>query len=476
MEKGRNRGYGVMNEKGNPTMKCRILKAAALTAALAGCVNRSATEDRREPAGVVAGKAPGAACIEGHVEERMRGDGGAFRVRFEGRELRLTRAPGPAGPLLRTGAGRYCGGVPFEDAKGNAYEADFFLREGTGGLAVTRVAIRAVNGQPFYFWEQRKDGYWRRIPPAWASEAQQGVIRGRDSFEFGCRVTLPGLGGPARLWLPVPETDGNQVVSLKALESPGKPRLIRDRDYGNRILFVELGPEDSGGTIDLRVQVMRSETADYTYPEDGPEFYMEAGRNAPGAAEFQRIAEQVVRGRRSHQAQARAIFDHVIDRVRFAEHEAGFCHGDAVIACRDGMGDGADFHAYFIALARAAGIPARFEAGVAIPADRDGGVIAGCHAWAEWYAEGWWHPVDVSEADKHAGLADYYFGHHPANRLELSRGRDLVVDPMPASGPINFLAYPLLEVEGNRVPVEAELSFRRTDIWRMVRAVMRNLR
>jgi len=47
-------------------------------------------------------------------------------------------------------------------------------------------------------------------------------------------------------------------------------------------------------------------------------------------------------------------------------------------------------------------------------------------------------------------LSMYYFGHHPANRLEFSRGRDLRVDPAPLSGPINFLAYPIMEVDGEQ--------------------------
>jgi hypothetical protein len=51
--------------------------------------------------------------------------------------------------------------------------------------------------------------------------------------------------------------------------------------------------------------------------------------------------------------------------------------------------------------------------------------------------------VDFSEADQNSSLANYYFGHHPANRFEFSQGRGLLVDREPASGPINFLAYPL---------------------------------
>jgi hypothetical protein len=57
--------------------------------------------------------------------------------------------------------------------------------------------------------------------------------------------------------------------------------------------------------------------------------------------------------------------------------------------------------------------------------------------------------------------ADYYFGHHPANRFELSQGRDLLIDPQPASGSINFLVYPLLEIAGKPVKMETEFSFHR---------------
>ncbi len=52
-------------------------------------------------------------------------------------------------------------------------------------------------------------------------------------------------------------------------------------------------------------------------------------------------------------------------------------------------------------------------------------------------------------------------GHHPANRIELSRGRDLVVEPGPASGPINFLAYPVLEINGKPAKMKVEFSFNR---------------
>ena len=70
--------------------------------------------------------------------------------------------------------------------------------------------------------------------------------------------------------------------------------------------------------------------------------------------------------------------------------------------------------------------------------------------------------MDISEADMFSALSMYYFGHHPANRFEVTRGRDLALDPGPASGPINFLACPLLEVDSKPQPVKTLFLFRRT--------------
>ena len=78
------------------------------------------------------------------------------------------------------------------------------------------------------------------------------------------------------------------------------------------------------------------------------------------------------------------------------------------------------------------------------------------------FAEGKWWPIDISEADKYTSLSTYYFGHNPANRVEFSHGRDLVVTPMPESGPINFLAYPLLEVGGKPVKIKPQFGFKRS--------------
>src|SRR5438552_18464608 len=141
---------------------------------------------------------------------------------------------------------------------------------------------------------------------------------------------------------------------------------------------------------------------------------------------------------------------------------SGWGRGDASYACVARTGNCSDFHASFIAVARSTTIPARLPVAATIPADKNEGTIDGYHCWAEFLADGRWVPVDISEAWKNSKLANYYFGHNPANRFELTKGRDLVVDPEPASGPITFLAYSRLALNGEVVKPEPTFKFRRT--------------
>jgi transglutaminase-like putative cysteine protease len=182
----------------------------------------------------------------------------------------------------------------------------------------------------------------------------------------------------------------------------------------------------------------------------------------PTGGRFEEIAKEELGSKinESHLIQARTLYDYVIDNMRYMKF-GDYGKGDSNYACDSKTGNCTEFHSFFISLARSVGIPARFAIGASIPSDRNEGGIDGYHCWAEFYADGKWWPVDISEGNKYAALATYYFGRHPANRIELSRGRDLKLTPGPQAGPINFLAYPYLEIEGKEVKVSSEFSFQR---------------
>ncbi|MHC4328634.1 MAG: transglutaminase-like domain-containing protein, partial [Planctomycetota bacterium] len=255
--------------------------------------------------------------------------------------------------------------------------------------------------------------------------------------------------------------DAFQTAEVTSIEAPGHREILHEPEHGNRVLFLTLGPADSGKTIEIRSQIQRREKAVYADQTPAAGQYLDPERLVPADERFNSIAEKVVEGKNGDLVRARALYDHVIDRMRYMKFGSGWGKGDAVYACDARTGNCTDFHSYFIALSRAVGIPARFAIGAAIPSARNSGGIDGYHCWAEFYTDGRWWPVDISEGDKCSSLSTYYFGHHPANRVELSRGRDLVLEPGPASGPINFLAYPVLEISGKPANVKVEFSFKR---------------
>jgi transglutaminase-like putative cysteine protease len=145
--------------------------------------------------------------------------------------------------------------------------------------------------------------------------------------------------------------------------------------------------------------------------------------------------------------------------------------GDAEWACDNGYGNCTDFHSLFIALARAQGIPARFEIG--FPAARRTAARARCPViiagpWFKPKGRGW-IPVDISEANKvkntRPEMVEYYFGNLTPDRVAFSVGRDIQLVPPQSGPPLNFFIYPYAEVDGR--PLDAtqiQRKFRYKDL------------
>ncbi len=401
------------------------------------------------------------AGIEKHIAEQVARGHGFFNVEFEGRELRLNLVRVHVEYLATLAPHRHFACVDMASDDGEFYDIDFFLSGDPGAMTVTETTVHKHNGIPYYLWKQNDDGRWVHVPVDDASNKLLGVVSGSDSFEFRYQATLPQIAGPARCWLPLASTDAFQTVAVKSIDTPVTPRTLTDAAHGNRVLYLELTPAQSGKTIEIVYDVVRREKS--AYPGDPVEAaqYLKPERMVPSDPTIKAEAEKAVAGRDSDLMRARALYDLVIDSMRYKKFGEGWGKGDAVYACNALYGNCTDYHAYFIGLARSVGIPARFAIGAAIPSERNDGGTDGYHCWAEFYAEGKWWPIDASEADKFTALSMYYFGHHPANRFEFSHGRDLVLDPQPASGPINFLAYPLLEVDGQPQSVKTLFLFQR---------------
>ncbi len=399
--------------------------------------------------------------IETHIREQTLLGGGTFEFLDGEQTLHLKLVRVHLEYLARLGPTRHFACVDLATPEGDVYDVDFFMDGRPGEMVVTETTVHKRNGQPRYVWEQVSDGTWIRVEADGAPPELLGVVLERDEFEFTYRATLPELDGNARMWIPLASSDDYQTIRDLTIEAPGRQEILVDQRYGNKVLFLELDQADGDRDVVIRYQVDRIEKPVYSQAEVDRERYLGPEQFVPLTPEFREIAATVTEGMEGDLVRARALYDHVIDHLRYAKVGSGYGKGDAVFACDSGGGNCTDYHSYFIALARCLGIPARFAIGASIPSSRNQGGISGYHCWAEFYTDGRWWPVDISEADKCSSLSTFYFGHHPANRIELSLGRDLVVEPGPASGPINFLAYPVLEVEGKGVRTKIDFSFRR---------------
>ena len=399
--------------------------------------------------------------IKTFIEKKTEENGGYFHVRDRGQDFRMKLVRVHTEYLANLGPKSHFACVDLADESGDVYDVDFFLNGEPGAMDVTETSVHKLNGKPYYAWKQRKDKTWIRVPVKDASTRLLGVIEGSDSFEFFYRVELPEIKEDAKMWIPIATTDNYQSVEITSMKIPGEYKLLKDKEFNNTILYFEPRPLQSQKTIEIAYKVKRLEKGprDETEPVDGR--YLADNLLMPVGGRFAEVAKEATRGRdNTSLLKARALYDYIIDNMRYMKYGT-FGKGDANYACDMRTGNCTEFHSFFISLARSSGIPARFAVGASIPSERNEGGIDGYHCWAEFYAEGKWWPIDISEANKYTALATYYFGHHPANRIEFSKGRDLNIEPSPASGPINFLAYPLLEINGREAATKTTFSFKR---------------
>lgn len=441
-----------------------IIFLSGILFALASCTEKKQTVEQGEKKNI---KKVSIAEIESgikdFIQKKTAENGGYFQVNDRGQDFRMKLVRVHTEYLANLGPKSHFACVDLADESGDVYDVDFFLTGEPGFMEVTETSVHKLNGKPYYAWKQKKDKTWNRVPVKEASTRLLGVIEGSDSFEFYYHVELPEIKGDAKMWIPIATSNNYQTVEIISMSVPVEYKLLKDKEFSNTILYLEPSALHSKKTIDITYQVTRLEKGpvEETSPVDAR--YLMENRTMPVGGRFATIAKEVTLGRdASALMKARALYDYIIDNMRYMKY-GNYGKGDANYACDSRTGNCTEFHSFFISLARSSGIPARFAVGASIPSERNEGGIDGYHCWAEFYAEGKWWPIDISEANKYTALATYYFGHHPANRIEFSQGRDLEVVPGPASGPINFLAYPLLEINGSELATKTTFSFKRSN-------------
>lgn len=283
------------------------------------------------------------------------------------------------------------------------------------------------------------------------------------SFEFTYVVHVPALPAGSRvmrIWIPLPQSAAHQRISSIHVTSPVRYRVAHDMQYGDRFAYFDFEAANARTPFDIRLTFEAQRDAYKIalpagdpatppfFPPDVARFLL-PDRLVPIDGMIGDLSREQTTGISDPLQKARKIYEYVIAHMHYDHDGTGWGHGDAIFACTMHHGNCTDFHSLFIGMARAAGIPARFEIGFAIPPGKHEGKIAGYHCWAEFYIQGTgWVPVDASEAWQNPARHNYYFGALDADRVRFTRGRDLKLDPAPSGGPVNYIVYPYAELDG----------------------------
>lgn len=284
--------------------------------------------------------------------------------------------------------------------------------------------------------------------------------------------TIPPGTHQLRIWLPLPYEERSQAVSDLKIESPVRFKIEHEKEYGNRYAYFVVEPDDVKGPFEIRLtfhaqrfehRVALIMTDDPpAQPLVSPARFLLPDRLVPINGEIAQLSGRQTEGATEPVDKARRLYNYVVSTMHYDHDGTGWGRGDAVWACENKHGNCTDFHSLFIAMARAAGIPARFEIGFSLPTGVSQGVIGGYHCWAEFYVQGiGWIPVDASEASKNKEMSDYFFGTTDQNRVMFTLGRDIRLKPGQKGDLLNYFVYPYAELDGKPFDgLKNEFSFR----------------
>ncbi len=270
-----------------------------------------------------------------------------------------------------------------------------------------------------------------------------------------------------KVWMPgVVDWDSQKnVVTEETTPSPSSVR--KDPQYGSGILYWEFRDEPSrGSSLTITDQFIYTcwEVNYYieldkiaAYDNDDPEYilftrsgnYLEA--NDP---EIMETAKEIVGDETNPYTVAHSIYEWVIDHMTYQLIEES--PGGAKFAFENGYGECGDYSALFVALCRAAGIPARPVVGRWATSKADD-----WHVWAEFYLPGYgWVPVDPTIADRTGKLEDN-FGHLDNRRLIVNKTYNIVLHPEPHffASKVGFLQTLVWEYHGLSGEIQLDLDY-----------------
>lgn len=337
------------------------------------------------------------------------------------------------------------------------------LKIGSAATAAALLAPRDVLAQGAVF--APKPGAWR-------------------DFEVVTRLDL-AANGKTQAWIPLPSVDEEEWIR------PGENRwqgnavsaeIVRDPKYGAQMLHVVFRGEETVPSIEVISRfALRDRAEDFGAKTGAPALsaaeralYLEATELMPTDGIVKETSDKAAAGKTSDVDKAKAIYQWVVDNTFRDAKTRGCGTGDVASMLRTGNlgGKCADLNALYVALVRAAGIPARDIYGIRVAPSKFGYASLGAgsptvtkaqHCRAEVWLDGHgWvatDPADVRkivleeppgnnapDAAKVVAAREALFGAWEGNWLGYNVAHDL---ELPGSRhKVPFLMYPQAEVAG----------------------------
>ena len=272
-------------------------------------------------------------------------------------------------------------------------------------------------------------------------------------FVYGATLTDIEPGKKVRVWIPMATSNHEQDIDFESTKLPAAFQETKETKFGNSVIYFEATANEKGEVpMEVSYRVIRRElTKVNREPVGEPNAaWLEASSLVPNDEKLRKAVLDDAGTKGETIEIAQRLYTGVVKRMKYDKPagQLGWGQGDAVWACEKCFGNCTDFHSLFISAALNLEIPSKFEIGFPIPEEKGKGTVGGYHCWAKFQSDNNWIPIDISEADKNPDLEEYYFGNLTQDRVTFSVGRDLELQPAPAAGPVNYLAYPYAEVDG----------------------------
>ena len=272
----------------------------------------------------------------------------------------------------------------------------------------------------------------------------------------------------AQLWIPYPHSDRDQLISKISISGDySESAVYSDQVYSTPILYSRWNKGTKSRKLTLSFHVVRREVVRRDFPAkeaawDPADYaiYLAPTRLGPIDGQVKKLADEITKGKTTVLAKARAVYDWCCENMYRDPKTRGCGPGDVCSLLQRPGGKCTDIHSVFVALCRAAGVPAREIFGIRLGKKPEQDITGWQHCWAEFYLPGYdWVPVDPADVRKmmlkeNLDINDpktkayraYFWGGWDQYRVKLALGRDLQLNPRQAGPAMNTFGYPYAQV------------------------------